>query len=61
MARGLRPAGPGADRQHCVAPVVLAPEEQLPPRGGVLAVELGGFAGDVRQQVLISVILGELE
>ncbi|MGD0248125.1 MAG: hypothetical protein ABSB75_03645 [Candidatus Limnocylindrales bacterium] len=58
---GLGPAGPGADGQQGISSVVLAAEEQVPSGYGIFAVELVRLLGDVLEETLIVVVLGQLE
>jgi hypothetical protein len=57
----LGAAGSGTDGQEGIASVVLAAEEQVPPGGRVFAVEIVRLSGDLLEQTLIAVVLGQLE
>ena len=58
---GFGATGAGADGQEGVAAVVFSAEEEVAPGDGVLGVERGGLSGDVREEALVALILGQLE
>jgi hypothetical protein len=58
---GFGPAGAGADGEQGISSVVLAAEEQVPSGYGIFAVELVRLLGDVLEETLIVVVLGQLE
>jgi hypothetical protein len=58
---GLGAAGSGADGQESIALVVLTAKEQISACHAVLDFECGSLAGDVGQEALILLFLGESE
>jgi hypothetical protein len=58
---GFGPAGPGADSQERIALVVFTAEEKAASGDAVLALERGGFAGDIVEEALVVFVLGQLE
>jgi hypothetical protein len=58
---GLGAAGSGADGQESIALVVLTAKEQIAACNAVLGFEGGSLAGDVDQEALVILFLGESE
>ena len=58
---GLRTAGTGADRHEGVAVVVFAAEQQVSPSHGILGLEVARLAGNVVEDALVGLFLGEVE